>query len=163
MIHEKIDPETVDMSEFIFSPKKTTLIGNNHELLYSKQSFFIQSPVCQVLNIDPENNTMKLQFFKEDDSTSYQLFCDLNGLFFRYLKEEYPGVKFINTVHCGHIITITAKLSPNVLFFDSNKDIIISKDIKEGDHILALVKTKGLWVSEDTGTMKWSAFQILKM
>ena len=161
-MHGKIDTKNADMNEFMFTPPKTTLIGTNHDLLYSRQSFFVQSPTCQVLEFDPINGHIKFQFYKEDDLEAFQLFCGLNGLFFRHLKEEYPGIDFIHTVHCGHVITIAAKIPPSVLYFDSNYETIISEDVKEGDHIICLLKTKGLWVNETTGTMKWTAFQILK-
>ena len=53
------------------------------------------------------------------------------------------------------------------MYFDSDKNVIISDEISVGDLVLCLLKTKGLWVSEtddgNTGAMKWNAFQILKL
>lgn len=168
MLRGRINPETMDMNEFMFTPQKTTLIGSHHDLLYSRQPFYVQSPVCEILEFNKEHKTIKMQFSKEYNPESYQLFCGLNSLFFKYLSANYPDAKFISSVSCGHIITINAKIDPNIHYFDVDKNIIISDDISVGDLILCLLKTKGLWVNdsdeiEHTGTMKWNVFQLLNL
>jgi hypothetical protein len=164
----RVDPDNMDMNLFIFGPQKQTLIGRNRELIYDRQSFYIQTPVCQVLEFDHTKRCIKMQFSKEYNPGSYQLLCGLNSLFFKHLREHYPDAEFISSVTCGHVITIDAKIDPNVLYFDANKDIIISDDITEGDLVICLVKTKGLWIDDDnsskpTGSMKWNVFQLLKL
>ena len=159
----RIDQENMDMNEFIFSPGKITTNGIKHDLYYTRQPFYVQSPMCQVIEFNKDKGILKVQFYKDCNPKSYQLFCGLNSMFFKYTQDNYPGVEFINSVACGYVITITMKLNPNIMYFDSDKNIIISDDIKENDLVICLMKTKGLWVGDKTASMKWEAFQVLKM
>lgn len=159
-----VDPNNCNMNDFDFGPKKHTAIGINHEFLYNEENFYVQTPVCEVLDINHEKNTLKIQFTRDYNHNHFQFFCGLNDLFFKYIRRNYKETDFIYSVSCGPFIVFNTKICKDkTLYFNDKKEMIISKDIKEGDLVLCLLKTKGLWVDSKTSSMKWNTFQVLKI
>jgi hypothetical protein len=155
-------PDKNDLSQFNIGPQKRTGIGFNHELLYTGSEFFIQTSFCEVLKIDATNKQLKIQFTQIGNYDHYTIFSGLNDLFFNYVRTNYPDNIFKYSVTCGPYIVLDCKLHSNVLFFDSDKKPLTSGDIRAGDRVLCILKTKGLWVDDKTSSMKWNVLQLLK-
>lgn len=158
----RIDIDNYICEKFAFKKSKTTTNGTNHALTYNNETdFFVQTPLCEVLEIS--SNHIKIQFERETNKAHFGFFKSINDKIFNFSNDIYPNTVYKNNViRSGPYLILDTKLK-KPLFFDSNKEAISSDDVSDGDFVLCLLRTSGLWADSKSTGSKWECYQIMKI
>lgn len=143
--------------------------------------FVIQLPLCKVKNIvtDYDKPYVELSFPIKGNFKAFQMLGVLFNMCietiqtYRTSTSVYKDVRgYTDDVVESHFTfgdatedgkkCIRVKLHKNTKFFDLQKKEILCFDVKTGDTVVALIKTRGLFADTQGANLAWNAHQILK-
>lgn len=163
---DKINVKQYNINKLKILPEMKTKIGYNSKIQYNNNNFLVQTPVCEVLENDYENNCT-IKFNIQKNFSHFQFFYSLEQSILDFLEKSKYGsrekfISSLNRTEDGEMI-MKIKLNSKCLYFNKNQDQIIKYDIKIGDKIIIVLETKGIWMDNISCTMKWNSYQILKL
>ena len=159
----RIEPGKCDNSMIRIFEKNTTKIGMNHKIKYDGESFKVQSPICEILEIT--DTTIKVQFTTEYNIEHARFFQFINEMVNNFVSLNYSKFQFVSTVAmAGPFVILELKKVSGTTCFDIDKHLISIDTLSKDDLAIFLLETKGIWANHETETttMKWSILQVLK-
>lgn len=151
----KIKPEEFNKELLKIMLPIRTKIGYNVNFKYENNDFKFQTPVCKIIEIDPE------KYYKIQIPYRYkQHYNFLHSIEEKAMDFVIDMAPFIKTLD-NNILNI--KINSKTLIFDKNKNQITKYDIKAGDKIISMIDTKGIWIDDFSSTLRWNALEIMKI
>lgn len=153
------------------------------DILYNKLNFKFQSPLFKIVKIDlkADKPYMLAKFKLANNFEYYQFFSGIFELCIEHLMKFYghPRMSILkntdgteddvrknfktNTDKISDAeMCFKIKLNKQTLFFDSKKQEISGLELKQGDKIVCILKTKGLVSDNNTASQMWTASQVLR-
>jgi len=173
----KINVKTYNVSLLTIGQTIKRPSGWANKILYNNKNFSIQTPLCEVLEVNTKNQPhIHLKFKLSKNFCHFQFFSNIEEIIINKIissdtilkniekKEKNARESFIRTVEkiSDSEMTLRIKLTASTEYFDKQKEQISGLEIKKGDNVVCLIKTQGIVSDDNTASQLWLCQQCLK-
>jgi hypothetical protein len=163
---EKIDIKNYNIEKFTFYKPMKTKIGLNSKLTYESNEFEYETPKCKIIDTDNEKYC-KISFNFLKHFSHFEFLSNLEKKCFEQIKKMNKNMTIDNYRSCiehnDEFLTINVKLVPKSNYFNKRQYMISKYDLQKNDEVILLLNTKGIWMDENSCTLKWNCFQLVKL